>query len=195
MTRTRRLAVGLLAGGALVSGLGACSSPSTPTPEETSQSSSQLNDTFTSLMPRLVGSLSDGASMKYQRVREESCGRPDEGEPAAKTAWIGWASGKVTSHAAVNRALTGMDTYLRSDGWEKKREVAEADNHPSIARALYYHRDGLDLTAEVQRTGNGLAMDLNLESPCTDQPSGHQLEHSRLDPDGGTKGKAPEGSE
>jgi len=195
MTRTRRLAVGLLAGGRVGVRSGCLFYAVAPAPEETSQSSSQLKDTFTSLMPQLVGALSDGASMKYQRVREESCGRPDEGDPAARTAWIGWASGKVTSHAAVDRALTGMDTYLRSDGWEKKREVAEADNHPSIARALYYHRDGLNLTAEVQRTGNGLTMDLNLASPCADRPSGHQLEHSRLDPDGGTKSKVPEGSE
>lgn len=182
MNVSRPLAAGLLATGVLMPLLGGCSASTSPEAAQASAASAALNDQFTELMPRLVEPASDAADMKYKRVREESCLGAEEDDPQTRTSWIGWAVGPVADEASAERALDALDTQLADDGWEKKSEVTPDDGHPASIRTLYYSKDDLGLTADLQRSPDRLNLDVNMSSSCADQPTSHRMQRSELDP-------------
>lgn len=189
MTRHQRFAAGVLAALVLMPILGGCSMSTTPSPAEASKSSASLEEKFTGLMPPFLTTLSDGAELGYQRVREESCLSHEVDDPQINTSWLGWAVGEVSDTAAANQSLDDLEMQLLDDGWEKKNEIEEPDTAVGGVRTLFFRKGDLGITSELHRSSGQETLDIKLTSRCVDQPVEHRMQRSVLDPGYGQGGQ------
>lgn len=125
-----------------------------------------------------------GTGLRIQFLREDSCLARDRVEhPEVKTRWTGEISGQPVSPEETDAALDRMSASLQSAGWELKEDLTDA--YPGEIRSVSHKKGDLFATASYQ--GNGPeGLRVFISTSCWDNPKGHQLLRSELDPDYGT---------
>ncbi|MBD8044233.1 hypothetical protein H9638_10490 [Arthrobacter sp. Sa2BUA2] len=137
---------------------------------------------FEELLPALVEQA--GAGLRIADLREESCLRPEIEEQHLETRWLGVASSQVADASIANEALDRMGAWLDDEGWELLDEVSYPPEERGDVRVLMYLRDDIGITV-TYRNSPSPWVEILLTSDCRENPAGHQMERSELDPNYG----------
>ena len=153
----------------------AVSSPRDPTDLETT-------------LQALVQERGEGSGLRIERLHEESCLSRERNEhPETETRWSGTAEGEAPPPEQTHAALDRMALHLEEAGWELVEETTNPEDYNGEIRSLTYQKDELAVTATYENQGaSSKFWEVFISTPCQQNPEGHQLVRSELDPDYGT---------
>ncbi|MCQ1996480.1 hypothetical protein [Arthrobacter sp. zg-Y1171] len=161
--------------------LGACAMN---TPTDSARSVDPVNELETIMR----GLLDEGKGvLTIESLREESCLAPERVDhPEVETGWIGQAAGTLPSSEEADASLERIATYLRNEGWELKQDATDNSPNARATRLVSFQKDPMFITVEYLNETSGARLDFLLTTDCRENPEGHQVVRSELDPDYGT---------
>ena len=126
-------------------------------------------------------------------LRERTCtgALPGDRSAAKNTSWMARAVVAVDSEDTAHKVADHIRTQADKQGWTLAEDPADVDAEGNFAgtRLLGGKHDGQNMvmTVLLDEDRDGTLIVINhVRGICRDMPDGHEMVHSRLDPDYGT---------
>ncbi len=129
-----------------------------------------------------------GSGLSINRLNEESCLSRERNEhPETETRWSGVAAGPAPSPEQTHAALDRMALYLEENGWELLEETTNPEDYNGEIRSFTYQQGELAVTVKYEnQSASAKIWEAFISTECHQNPEGHLLVRSELDPDYGT---------
>ena len=122
--------------------------------------------------------------MEIRYLREESCLAEERVENTeVETRWVGEISGQAAPPETPDTVLDGISAHLQGEGWELKEDVTDA--YLDEIRSVNLEKGDLFVSAS-HRSDGPQGIEVFVSTGCWENPKGHRMLRSELDPEYGT---------